>query len=122
MALTLGGCGFGDVRAPLPEFMRAKAPDPPSPEPPPDVKRLLRERLDAVFLAASQPTNVRVSEPRPNLRGPGWTACVKAEVTSVTGKPLGTQTYRVEISGGLIADRRQVEPEDTCIGETYEPI
>ena len=122
VALTLGGCGFGDVRAPLPEFMRAKAPDPPSPEPPPDVKRLLRERLDAVFLAASQPTNVRVSEPRPNLRGPGWTACVKAEVTSVTGKPLGTQTYRVEISGGLIADRRQVEPEDTCIGETYEPI
>ena len=64
---------FGDVRAPLPEFMRAKAPDPPSLEPSPDVKRLLREKLDAVFLAASQPTNVRVSEPHPNLRGPGWT-------------------------------------------------
>lgn len=120
--MALGSCGFGDVRAPLPEFMRAKAPDLPALEQPPDVKRLLREKLDAVFMAASQPTNVRVSAPHPNLRGPGWTTCVKAEVVSVTGKPLGTQTYRVEISGGLIADRRQVEPEDTCIGETYEPI
>ena len=121
-ALTLGGCGFGDVRAPLPEFMRAKAPEPPPLEPAPDVKRILREKLDSVFTAASQPSNVRVSEPRPNLRGPGWTACVKAEVVSVTGKPLGTQTYRIEISDGVIADRRQIEPEDTCIGENYEPI
>jgi hypothetical protein len=121
-AVMLGGCGFGDVRSPLPEFMRAKAPEPPPLEPVPDIKRLLKEKLDSVFTAASQPSQVRVSEPRPNLRGPGWTACVKAEVVSVTGKPLGTQTYRVEISGGVIADRRQVEPEDTCATETYEPI
>jgi hypothetical protein len=83
---------------------------------------MLKEKLDSVFTAASQPTGVRVSEPRPNLRGPGWTACVKAEVVSVTGKPLGTQTYRVEISGGVIADRQKVEPEDTCSTENYEPI
>jgi len=121
-ALVLAGCGFGDVRSPLPEFMRAKAPEPPALEPPPDVKRMLREKLDSVFTPASQPTQVRVSEPRPNLRGPGWTACVKAEVVSVTGKPLGTQTYRVEISNGVIADRRQIEPEDTCAAENYEPI
>jgi hypothetical protein len=121
-ALMLGGCGFGDVRSPLPEFLRAKAPEPPALEPAPDVKRILKEKLDAVFTAASQPSNVRVSEPRPNLRGPGWTACVKAEVLSVTGQPLGTQTYRVEISGGVIADRRQIEPEDTCATENYEPI
>ena len=121
-ALALGGCGFGDVRSPLPEFMRAKAPEPPPLEPAPDVKRMLREKLDGVFTAASQPSNVLVSEPRPNLRGPGWTACVKAELVSVTGKPLGTQTYRVEISGGVIADRRQIEPEDTCAIESYEPI
>lgn len=121
-ALALGGCGFGDVRSPLPEFLRAKAPEPPPLEPAPDIKRMLREKLDAVFTAASQPSNVLVSEPRPNLRGPGWTACVKAEVVSVTGKPLGTQTYRVEISGGVIADRRQIEPEDSCANESYEPI
>jgi hypothetical protein len=83
---------------------------------------MLKEKLDSVFTVASQPTNVRVSEPRPNLRGPGWTACVKAEVVSVTGKPLGTQTYRVEISGGVIADRQKIEPEDTCTTESYEPV
>jgi hypothetical protein len=118
-ALMLAGCGFADVRSPVPEFMRAKAPDPPALEPAPDVKHMLKEKLDT---AASQPTNVRVSEPRPNLRGPGWTACVKAEVVSVTGKPLGTQTYRVEISGGVIADRQKVEAEDTCNAESYQPV
>ncbi|MDE5452238.1 hypothetical protein GWE18_05010 [Bradyrhizobium sp. CSA112] len=121
-ALTLVGCGFADIRSPVPEFMRAKAPEPAPLEPAPDVKRMLKEKLDSVFTAASQPTHVRVSEPRPNLRGPGWTACVKAEVISVTGKPLGTQTYRIEISEGVIADRRQIEPEDTCTSESYEPI
>jgi hypothetical protein len=121
-ALMLAGCGFADVRSPLPEFMRAKAPDPPALEPPPYVKRMLKEKLDSVFTPASQPTDVRVSQPHPNLRGPGWTACVKAEVVSVTGKPLGTQTYLVEISGGMIADRQKVEAEDTCATESYEPI
>ena len=102
--------------------MRAKAPDPPALEPAPDVKRLLKEKLDSVFTPASQPADVRVSQPHPNLRGPGWTACVKAEVISVTGKPLGTQTYRVEISEGVIADRQKVEEGDTCSAESYEPV
>ena len=121
-ALMLAGCGFADIRAPVPEFMRAKVPEPAPLESPPNVKRMLKEKLDSVFTAASQPSNVRVSEPRPNLRGPGWTACVKAEVVSVTGKPLGTQTYRIEISDGAVADRRQIEPEDTCNNESYEPV
>ena len=89
-ALMLAGCGFADIRSPVPEFMRAKAAEPPPLEAPPDVKRLLSEKLDSVFTAASHPTHVRVSQPRHDLRGPGWTACVRAEVTSVTGKPLGT--------------------------------
>lgn len=123
-ALALAGCGFADFRSPvpLPEFMRAKAPESALPEPPPDIKTMLREKLDAIFTQAARPTQVRVSEPRPNLRGPGWTACVKAEVVSVIGKPLGTQTYRVAISDGVISDRRQVEAEDTCFIESYAPI
>jgi len=121
-ALALAGCGFADIRSPVPEFMRAKAPDPPPLEAPPDIKTMLREKLDAVFTQASRPTQVRASEPRHNLRGPGWTACVKAEVISVTGKPLGTQTYRIEISDRVISDRRQVETDDTCFMESYEPI
>lgn len=122
-ALVLAGCGLADVRSPVPEFMRVKAPDPPPPEAPPDVKRLLGEKLDSVFTAASRPTAVRVSTPRPELRGTGWTACVKADLTSVTGKPLGTQTYRITISNGVIYDRRQVEAaDDTCTTESYEPV
>ena len=121
-ALLLGACGFADVRSPVPEFMRAKAPEPPPLEAPPDVKRLLSEKLDSVFVATSQPTGVRVSAPRPELRGTGWTACVKAELTSVNGKPLGTQTYRISISNGVIADRQRVEADDTCASESYEPV
>src|SRR4051794_33170809 len=123
-AFGLAGCGLADMRSPLPlpEFMRAKVPDPAPLEAPPDIKRMLGEKLDSVFTAGSRPAQVRVSEPRHNLRGPGWTACVRAELVSVIGKPLGTQTYRITIADGVISDRRQVEAEDTCMTENYEPV
>jgi len=121
-AIALAGCGLADSRSPVPEFMRAKAPEPPPLEAPPDVKMLLHEKLDSVFTAASHPTHVQVSPPRHDLRGPGWTACVKAEVTSVTGKPLGMQTYRIMIAEGVIQDRQRIEGEDTCAIESYEPV
>ena len=121
-ALALAGCGFADSRSAVPEFMRTKAIDPPPPEQPPDVRRLVRDKLDSVFTAASHPRHVRVSAPRHNIKGAGWTACVKAELTSVTGKPLGTQTYLATISGGVILDRRRVEADDPCATESYEPI
>jgi len=123
-ALSLSACGLADSRSPLPlpEFMRAKAGDPPPPEPPPDVRRMVREKLDAVFVAQSNPQKVQVSEPRHELRGLGWTACVKAELTSANGKPLGEKIYRISINSGVIIDRRSAEPEDTCATETYQPI
>ena len=67
-------------------------------------------------------SRVRVSPPRHDLRGLGWTACVRAELTNTMGKPLGEETYRVTISSGVIIDRRRAEPEDTCDIETYQPI
>jgi len=118
-AIALAGCGLADSRSPVPEFMRNKAAEPPPPEAPPDVKRLVREKLDTLFTAASNPRNVRVSPPLREARGAGWTACVRAELTSVIGKPLGAETYRVTISGGMISDRRR---DDDCALETYEPI
>jgi len=121
-ALALAGCGIADSRSPVPEFMRSKASEPPPLEAPPDVKQLVREKLDSVFLAASYPRDVRVSPPRGDLHGAGWTACVRADLTSATGQPLGTQTYRVTINDGAILDRRRVEGDDTCTSETYEPI
>jgi hypothetical protein len=121
-ALALAGCGFADVRSPLPEFMRAKEAAPAPVEPAPDVKRLVRDHLDAVFLANSYPRGVRVSQPVHEVRGTGWTACVRAEVNSANGKPIGVQTYRISISGGEIMDRRRVDPDDNCETESYEPI
>ncbi|MBH5388658.1 hypothetical protein [Bradyrhizobium diversitatis] len=121
-ALGLGACGFADSRAPVPEFMRMKETEQPPPEAPPDVKRLVREQIDVVFLATSYPREVHVTPPRREVRGPGWTACVRAQLTSPTGTPLGAQTYIVTISGGRVVDRRRAEEDDICRTEAYEPI
>jgi hypothetical protein len=121
-ALMLAGCGLADSRSPVPEFMRTKASEPPPLEAPPDIKQLVREKLDSVFVAQSNPQQVQVSPPRHNLRGLGWTACVKAELTNAVGKPLGSETYRITISSGVIIDRQRAEAEDTCAAETYQPI
>jgi hypothetical protein len=123
-ALGLAGCGLADSRSPLPlpDYMRAKPTEPPPIEPPPDVRRMVREKLDQVFVAQSNPQKVQVSEPRHELRGLGWTACVRAELTSANGKPLGEETYRISINGGVIIDRRRALPEDTCDTQTYQPI
>ena len=119
-ALALAACA-ADSRAPVPEFMRAQASDPP-PEPPPDVKRIVHDKLDSVFVSTSYPQHVGVAPPHREVRGLGWSACVRAEVMSAAGKPLGMQTYRVTISDGEIADRKRVGSEDNCVSETYEPI
>jgi len=116
----LASCA-ADSHSSVPEFLRVQASEPP-PEPPPDVKQMVRDKLDSVFVPTSYPQQVQVSPPHHDVRGPGWTACVKAEVTSATGKPLGIQTYRITISDGVIADRKRVGDEDNCVSETYEPI
>jgi hypothetical protein len=119
LALLLAGCGIADSRSPVPEFMRAKVSETP-PEPPPDVRQMVRNNVDAVFVNTSYPKKVRVSPPRRD--GQSWTACVRAEVTSVNGKPLGDETYRVTIGSGMILDRRRAEAGDSCASENYEPI
>jgi hypothetical protein len=78
VALVLSACGFADSRAPVPSFMRIKEADPP-PEPVPDVKQLVHDKMDSVFVSTSYPHDVRVSRPLHDPRGPGWTACVKAD-------------------------------------------
>ena len=119
---ALAGCGIADSRAPVPEFMRAKAMDPPPPEPPPDVTQLVRTNLNSVFVASSYPQEVRVSPARRDLHGSGWTTCVRAELTNAMGKPLGTETYRITITGGVILDRQRSDANDNCVSETYPPI
>jgi SH3-like domain-containing protein len=121
-ALALGACGFADSRAPVPEFMRMKEAEQPLPEAPPDVKRVVREQIEFVFLNTSYPREVHVASPHREARGPGWTACVRAQLTSATGTALGAQTYIVTITSGKVVDRRRAEAEDICGTESYEPI
>ncbi|MCS3730003.1 hypothetical protein [Bradyrhizobium betae] len=121
-ALALASCGFADSRAPVPEFMRLKEAEQPPPEPAPDVKRVVREQINVVFLNTSYPREVHVAPPHREVRGPGWTACVRAQLTSATGSTLGTQIYIVTISAGKVVDRRRAEADDICGSETYEPI
>ena len=120
-ALMLSACA-ADSHASLPQFMRIKAADSAPPEQPPDVKQMVHDRLDSVFMTTSHPRQVRVSAPSREVQGHGWTACVKAEVDSATVKPLGSQTYRITIAEGMILDRHRVGAEDNCDSENYEPI
>lgn len=122
IALAVSACGFADSHAPVPSFMRIKDADPSPPEPTPNVRQLVHDKMDSVFVSTSYPHDVRVSRPLHDPRGPGWTACVKAEVNSANGQPIGTQTYRIFISEGDIVDRRRVEADDNCLTESYEPI
>jgi hypothetical protein len=118
----LAGCAVAESRSPAPEFMRMKEAEPPPPEPAPDVKLAVRKNLSSIFLVTSYPRDVRVSAPHHAVRGPGWTACVRADLTSATGTPLGPQTYRLGIAGGDIVDRRRVGNEDNCASEHYTPV
>jgi hypothetical protein len=119
MALALTGCGLADSRSSLPEFLRVKDADPPPPETVPDVGALVSKQLDMIFLPSSYPHDVRVSTPHHDLRSNAWIACVRAELTSATGSPLGSQTYRVTVTNAEIIDRRRVENEDNCASEHY---
>jgi hypothetical protein len=121
-ALPLSACGIADSRAPVPEFMRAKTSEISEPESPPDLARILHDNLGAVFSAESHPDHVRVSAPNRDPHGLGWTACVRAEFVSVTGTPLGTQTYRIFVKQGEIFDRRRVDENDNCNSEKYMPV
>jgi hypothetical protein len=119
--LLLAACA-ADRHSALPEFMKAQASMDRPPEPPPDVKQMVHEKLDAVFVATSLPRDVRVSSPHRGPRGEGWIACVRAQLTSATGSALGTQTYRITIEEGMIVDRRRAGVGDNCASERYEPV
>ena len=122
LAGTLAACGLADSRSPVPEFLRAKEPDPPPPEPIPDVALLVRRDLDVIFIPTSHPHDIQVSPAHHDLRGNSWIACVRAQLISATGAPLGAQTYRLTIENSEIVDRRRVENEDNCASERYAAI
>jgi len=121
-ALALCACGFADSYAPLPAFMRTKRADPPPPAAPPDVKQIVHDNLGSIFVSTSDPSDVRVSPPLLEAGGAAWTACVRAEVNSATGKPIGTETFQITIDKGQIIDRKRVGDDDNCTSESYQPV
>jgi hypothetical protein len=118
--VVLGGCA-ADPYSALPAFMRAKAPQTPPPEEQPAVAAIVREQLSSLFLESSLPHHIQVSAAHRDPRALDWIACVKAEVNSGTGRPMGSQIYRITIAGGKIIDRR-LSDNDNCSTEHFEPI
>jgi hypothetical protein len=122
MAQILAGCGMVDSLSSSPESRRATIQDSQPLDPQPDVRRLVHDKPDSLFLQGSHPTHIRISTPRREPSGPGWTVCVKADLMSVMGQPLGTQTYLTTIENNVIFDRRRSGAEDNCETETYQPL
>lgn len=122
VAASVGGCGYADANATfVPEMLRYKT-TVPQPEIIPDVKAMLRENPANVFSTRAPPKNIQVSVPRRKPSGPGWTACVRAEVAGVTGRSIGVKTYLLSIDQGAIGDRRLADDSSGCGSETYEPV
>jgi hypothetical protein len=121
LALGLAGCG-ADSHASLPEFMRAKSSEAHPLDPQPDIRQLMHDKPNSVFVPESHPANVRISALRRVPNGPGWIVCVRADLTSVTGQPLGTQIYLATIESNVIIDRRRSGADDNCETETYTPL
>ncbi|UFZ04576.1 hypothetical protein LQG66_36250 [Bradyrhizobium ontarionense] len=119
--LLVAGCA-ADSHSRLPAFMRANEPAPPQPEAPPDVPMLVRKNLDMIFVATTQPRDLETSAVRRADQGDAWTACVRAQITAVSGAPLRRQTYRLTIKQGEIIDRRRAVAGDDCISENYQAV
>jgi hypothetical protein len=120
LCAALAACTGADSYAFYPAFMRDAQPEAAAPEKPPPVGEIVREQLDSVFTTNSFPRNVQASAAHRDPRALDWIACVKAEVTSANGKPIGVQTYRVTIVDRKIVDRRR--SDDNCSSENYQPI
>jgi hypothetical protein len=119
--ITLAGCGRVDSGATFfPESMRVKAAKPPDPDPAPDVRAVLHADLSAVFLSTAAPTNISFSQPKPSFSE--WTTCVRADVNGATGRPIGSQTYLVNVDHGQISRRERVNEGHWCAKEHYEPL
>jgi hypothetical protein len=119
--VTVAGCGSIDPGATyFPESMRDRAPKPAALDAAPDVRTLLQTKLDAFFLPASAPTGISFSRPKPSFTE--WTTCIRASVNGATGRPIGLQTYLVNIDHGGVSRREHVDGSHWCEAERYEPL
>ena len=118
--MLLAGCTIGSLSSLFPGPTAAAPPRPQDPEP--DIVPFVRTHLDTIFSSFAQPKNVSVAPPRREVNSYGWTTCVRANVSSVVGSPIGERIYFIIIENGMILDRRLARPEDGCEREAYRPL
>jgi hypothetical protein len=121
LAATLCGCAVDRGVSYMPEFLKQAAPKKAEVEQPPDVGSILRSNTSAVFTLAASPTNIKFSRPVPANDG-GWMTCVRASVHGATGRPIGTQTFLLNIDHGEVGRRELVDDNHCYAHETYQPI
>ncbi len=121
-AVLLSGCGFADSHSTfIPQAFRAPEPPQPAVEAP-DVRALVQADPNGLFLSSANPANIRVSPAQPSALGTSWLACVKADVTGISGNSLKDQILEIEIFGGQIRDRRRADADSPCLHAVYEPL
>jgi hypothetical protein len=122
VALALSGCGLADSHSTfVPQAFRAPEPPPLQVETP-DVRALVEADPNGLFLHSANPTNIRISQAQQAIPGGSWTACVKANVTGMSGNAINDQVLQVEIIGGKIRDRRRADANSPCMFAVYEPL
>ncbi|WP_156464239.1 hypothetical protein [Afipia sp. Root123D2] len=115
---TLSACGIVDAENTfMPKVFLAAKPQDLFPDPEPDVRQLVGENPNAVFVGEA--TDIQVSKPRPH--GRHWEACVAATVRGVTGNSAKTLIL-MQIEYGKIGARTRVSPDDWCSTEALSAI
>jgi hypothetical protein len=104
----------------MPEFLKQPAPKV-GVEQPPDVASIVRSDITTIFTAGSNPINVAFSFPIPAQYG-GWTTCIRASVTGATGRPMGLQTFLINIDQGRVERRERVDEHHWCDRESFQPL
>jgi hypothetical protein len=104
----------------MPDFLKQRS-SPAAVEQPPDVAVIVRSNINAVFTAASAPTDIRFSLPVLAKYG-GWDTCIRASVTGATGKRLGERTFLVNIDNNQIGRREPVDDNHWCAKENYQKL
>ena len=122
IGLLLGSCGtVVDI---VSSISPQSAPQAPAPDPEPAYKQLISANIAQIFPDSSSLRNVLISAVRRTqlLEGPGWRACLKADVKNMNGAYIAAQTYVIAIRHNQIADRRRAAPEDGCDTEVFERL
>jgi hypothetical protein len=116
----LCGCAVDTYVSYVPDFLKQVAPKL-EVEQPPGVASIVRGNIAGIFMEASAPKNVTFSFPVPAKHG-GWTTCIRASVYGATGRPMGMQTFLVDIDQGRVERREHVDESHWCVRETYQPL